>query len=85
MFRHQPIKFVTTTATAIGEMKPPDALKKLSRLRLEDADALPASWRFRVDNGIVCIQFNKRILSIKTRPTYGCKVTDRSEGEGKIR
>ena len=25
IFRDQPIKFVTTTATAIGKMKPPDA------------------------------------------------------------
>ena len=31
MFRDQPIKFVTTTATAIGKMKRPDALAKLSR------------------------------------------------------
>ena len=32
MFRDQPIKFVTTTATAIGKMKRSDALAKLSRL-----------------------------------------------------
>ena len=46
MFRDQPIKFVTTTATAIGKMKRPDALAKLSRLCMENADALLASLQF---------------------------------------
>jgi len=45
MFRDQPIKFVTTTATAIGKMKRPDALKKLSRLCMENADALLAAQK----------------------------------------
>ena len=49
MFRDQPIKFVTTTATAIGKMKRPDALAKLSRLCLENADALLASLQFCAD------------------------------------
>ena len=43
MFRDQPIKFVTTTATAIARMKRPDALAKLARLCLANADALLAA------------------------------------------
>ena len=46
MFRDQPIKFVTTTATAIGKMKRRDALAKLSRLCLENAAALLASLEY---------------------------------------
>ena len=46
LFRDQPIKFVTTTVAAISKMKRPDALAKLSRLCLENADALLASLQF---------------------------------------
>lgn len=46
LFRDQPIKFVTTTATSIGKMKRPDALAKLSRLCMENADALLAALQF---------------------------------------
>ena len=49
LFRDQPITFVTTTATAIGKMKQPDALAKLSRLCLENADALLAALQFCAD------------------------------------
>jgi UV DNA damage endonuclease len=41
-FQDQPIKFATTTVTAISKMKRPDALAKLSRLCLENVDALMA-------------------------------------------
>ena len=85
MFRDQPIKFVTTTATAIGKMKRPDALKKLSRLCLENADALLASLQFCADNGIGCFRVNSQILSIKTHPTCGYEVTDLPEGDGIVR
>ena len=71
MFRDQPIKFVTTTATAIGKMKRPDALAKLSRLCLENADALLAALQFCADNGIGCFRINSQILPIKTHPDCG--------------
>ena len=54
MFRDQPIKFVTTTATAIGRMRRPDALAKLSRLCMEHADALLAALQFCAENGTDC-------------------------------
>ena len=52
MFRDQPIKFVTTTATAISKMKRPDALAKLSGLCMENADALLTALQFCSNNGI---------------------------------
>ena len=61
MFRDQPIKFVTTTATSIGKMKRTDALEKLSRLCLENADALLAALVFCADNGIGCFRVNSQI------------------------
>ena len=56
MFRDQPVKFVTTPATAISKMKRPDALIKLSRLCLDNADALLASLQFCAANNIGCFR-----------------------------
>jgi UV DNA damage endonuclease len=76
MFRDQPIKFVTTTATAIGKMKRSDALAKLSRLCMENADALLASLQFCAANNIGCFRINSQILPIKTHHECGYEVTD---------
>ena len=76
MFRDQPIKFVTTTATAIGRMNRPDALAKLSRLCMENADALLAALQFCANHGIGCFRVNSQILPIKTHPTCGYSVGD---------
>jgi UV DNA damage endonuclease len=76
MFRDQPIKFVTTTATAIGRMDRPEALKKLSRLCLENADALLAALTFCNSNNIGCFRINSQILPVKTHPEVGYKITD---------
>ena len=81
LFRNQPIKFVTTTATAIGRMKRPDALAKLSRLCLENADALLVALQFCEENGIGCFRINSHILPIKTHPACGYEVDDLPEGE----
>ena len=85
LFRDQPIKFVTTTATAISKMKRPDALAKLSRLCMENADALLAALQFCADNGIGCFRVNSQILPIKTHPTCGYEVDDLPEGDEIIR
>jgi UV DNA damage endonuclease len=85
MFRDQPIKFVTTTATAIGKMKRPDALIKLNRLCMENADALLASLQFCAANNIGCFRINSQILPIKTHPECGYEVTDLPDSDEIIR
>jgi len=85
LFRDQPIKFVTTTATAIGKMKRPDALIKLSRLCMENADALLAALKFCAENDIGCFRVNSQILPIKTHPTCGYEVDDLPEADEIIR
>ncbi len=85
MFRDQPIKFVTTTATAIGKMKRSDALIKLSRLCMENADALLASLQFCAANNIGCFRINSQILPIKTHPECGYAATDLPDGDEIIR
>ncbi len=79
IFRDQPIKFVTTTATAIAKMKWPDALAKLARLCAANAEALLASLQFCDDNGIGCFRINSQILPVKTHPTCGYEVGDLPE------
>lgn len=85
MFRDQPIKFATTTATSIGRMNRPDALAKLSRLCLENADALLLALQYCADHGIGCFRVNSQILPIKTHPTCGYEVEDLPESEEIIR
>jgi len=85
MFRDQPIKFVTTTATAIGKMKRSDALVKLSRLCMENADALFASVKYCAANNIGCFRIISQILPIKTHPELGYEILDLPEGDEIIR
>ncbi|WP_010585944.1 UV DNA damage repair endonuclease UvsE [Schlesneria paludicola] len=85
MFRDEPIKFGTTTATSIGKMKRSDALMKLSRLCMENADALLAALQFCADNGIGCFRVNSQILPVKTHPTCGYEVDALPESEEIIR
>ena len=85
IFRDQPIKFVTTTATAIGKMKRPDAVAKLTRLCLANADALLASLQFCAENQIGCFRINSQILPIKTHPDCGYSIDDLPECDEIIR
>ena len=85
LFRDQPIKFATTTATSIDKMKRSDALAKFSRLCMENADALLAALRFCADNGIGCFRINSQILPIKTHPNCGYEVDDLPESDEIVR
>jgi len=85
MFRDQPIKFVTTTATAIARMNRADALAKLSRLCLENANALLTALQFCADHRIGCFRINSQILPIKTHPTCGYEIDDLPESDEIIR
>jgi UV DNA damage endonuclease len=85
MFRDQPIKFVNTTATAIGKMKRPDALVKLSGLCMANADALLRALAFCADNGIGCFRVVSQILPLKTHRTCGYEVEELPDGDEIIR
>ncbi|SFH69073.1 UV DNA damage repair endonuclease UvsE [Planctomicrobium piriforme] len=75
-FRDQPIKFATTTATSIAKMERPDALAKLSRLCLANAEALLAALQYCADNRIGCFRVNSQILPLKTHPICGYEVEE---------
>lgn len=85
IFRDQPIKFRTTTATANGKMKRAAALAKLSDLCMANADALLASLQFCADNSIGCFRINSQILPLKTHPECGYKLDDLPDGDEIVR
>jgi UV DNA damage endonuclease len=85
LFRDHPVKFVSTTATAVGKMMRPDALVKLSRLCKANAEALLAALQFCTDNGIGCFRINSQILPLKTHPTCGYQMENLPEGDEIVR
>lgn len=76
MFREQPIRFATTTATALGRLSRSVALDKLNRLCLENANSLLAAVRYCHSQGIGCFRVNSQILPIKTHPEVGYAVSE---------
>lgn len=85
MFQEQPIKFANTTVTAIGRMNREDALAKLSRLCLQNADALLASLQYCAGNDIGCFRVNSQILPVKTHSTSGYGIEELPDGQEIIR
>jgi len=80
MFREQPIKFATTTATSAARLPREERLRKLSRLCLQNADALQAALRYCADHDIGCFRINSQILPLKTHPDCGYQVTELPDG-----
>lgn len=80
IFRDQPIKFVNTTAAAIGRMNRADGLAKLARLCLANAEALLAALRFCAENEIGCFRINSQVLPLKTHPQYGYGIEQLPDG-----
>ncbi len=80
MFRDQPTKFRTTTATANAKLKRTKALTKLSELCMSNADALKDALQFCAENEIGCFRINSQILPLKTHPTCGYQLSDLPNG-----
>ncbi len=76
LFRDEPIKFCTTTATATSRLTRTDALAKLSALCLANAESLFWALQFCSENGIGCFRVNSQIHPLKTHPTCGYEVND---------
>jgi len=81
IFRDEPIKFRTTTATALSRLNRADALAKLSSLCLENANALLAALAYCMEHGIGCFRVNSQILPIKTHPQHQYEVSELPDGE----
>jgi UV DNA damage endonuclease len=68
LFASEPIKFRTTTATAMLRLGKPERLARLGEICQHNAGALMASLEFCAGNGIGVFRVNSQILAIKTHP-----------------
>jgi UV DNA damage endonuclease len=83
-FAAQPIKFRTTTVTAMLRLSKQQRLVRLAELCLGNAEALLASLQFCADHGIGSFRINSQILPVKTHPTAGYEIDELPGSEGII-
>lgn len=76
LFKEQPIRFRTTTASGIGKLPRSQALSKLSELCQGNASALLDALSFCRHRGIGCFRISSRILPLRTHPEAGYRVED---------
>ena len=81
IFRDEPIKFRTTTATAVAKMDRLSGLQKISDLCRENAQSLLEALKFCAANDIGNFRVSSTILPLKTHPVLGYKVEDLPEAE----
>ena len=81
IFRDEPIRFRTTTATAIKRLPCREGRKKLARLCVENAAALLSALQFCAANGIGCFRVNSQILPLKTHPDLSYDVEGFPDGQ----
>lgn len=70
-FANEPIKFRTTTVTAMARLSKSDRLRRLAELCRENAEALFLSLQYCASHGIGAFRINSQILPVKTHPTAG--------------
>jgi UV DNA damage endonuclease len=75
-FAREPIKFRTTTATAVLRLSRRERLARLAELCRGNAEALWTSLQFCEIHGIGAFRINSQILPVKTHPTAGYEVTE---------
>jgi UV DNA damage endonuclease len=79
-FADEPIKFRTTTATALLKLARTERLRRLAELCLANAEALLAALRYCAAHGIGAFRINSQILPLKTHPAVGYELADLPEG-----
>ena len=76
IFHNEPIKFRTTTATALMKLSRVEALRKVSDLCLTNADALLRALQYCHAKRIGAFRINSGILPVKTHPKAGYQIDD---------
>lgn len=80
-FAREPIKFRTTTATAMLRLAPAQRRARLAELCRANAEALLASLHFCSSHGIGAFRINSQILPVKTHPNAGYSIEELPGGE----
>ena len=70
------INFRSTIVKSVGSMESSEALEKISKICLDNSEALIKSLEFCAANHIGCFRVNSQILPIKTHPKYGYDITE---------
>jgi len=78
-FSREPIKFRTTTATAMLRLTRSVSLERLAELCLSNAEALMASLEYCAGNGIGAFRINSQILPVKAHPQAGYRMEELPE------
>ena len=80
-FAREPIKFRTTTATAMLRLSRRERLSRLGELCRSNADALMEALRYCAAHGIGAFRINSQILPVKTHPKAGYEVRELPTGQ----
>ncbi len=83
-FANEPIKFRTTTATALQRLARPQQLARLAELCRDNAEALLSSLQYCARHGIGAFRINSQILPVKTHPVVGYDVEELPESDDLI-
>lgn len=75
-FVREPIKFRTTTVTAMLRLSRRERLARLAELGRANADALYAALTYCAGAGIGAFRINSQILPVKTHPEAGYAIAD---------
>jgi UV DNA damage endonuclease len=75
-FIAQPIRFRTTTATALGRFPRREQLRRLTSLGAANAESLLVALQFCAAHGIGSFRICSPILPIKTHPTVGYRIEE---------
>lgn len=75
-FVREPIKFRTTTVTAMLRLSRRERLARLAELCRANADALSAALTYCAKSGIGAFRINSQILPVKTHPEAGYAIAD---------
>ncbi len=79
-FAAEPIKFRTTTVTAMLRLSKRDRLTRLAELCRVNSEALMASLQFCAGHGIGAFRINSQILPVKTHAEAGYEMSDLPDG-----
>ncbi|HBC45756.1 MAG TPA: UV DNA damage repair endonuclease UvsE [candidate division Zixibacteria bacterium] len=84
IFRHEPIKFRTTTAKSLRNLSRKNAFNKISELCIHNALSLNDALAYCKDHGVGAFRISSGILPLRTHPHLGYSI-DELPGATQIR
>lgn len=76
IFREEPIRFRTSTATSLESLGSVKALAKLSEICLHNSRSLHDALNFCSDHGIGSFRIQSGLMPLRTHPRHGYEIND---------